>query len=86
MAEEVIVHNEEFRKNVAIPYLKDIFKDLASQSDQKTKGINKVTMLNYSQLPGIIGERFVSVLDISNDGFIDLKEFVHGFFKVIYST
>jgi hypothetical protein len=37
-------------------------------------------------LPGIIGERFCSVLDLSGDGYVDLKEFVHGFFKVYYSN
>ena len=37
-------------------------------------------------MPGIIGERFFAVLDLNGDGFIDLKEFVHGFFKVYYSN
>jgi hypothetical protein len=37
-------------------------------------------------LPGIIGERFVSVLDLSKTDYIDLREFVHGFFKVYYSN
>ena len=43
-----IILNDEFKKNVAIPYFKDIFKDLAAQSDSKSKGINKVTILNVS--------------------------------------
>lgn len=43
-------------------------------------------MLQYSNLPGIIGERFFSVLDLSKSDFIDLREFVHGFFKVYYSN
>ena len=43
-------------------------------------------MLTYSNLPGIIGERFVAVLDLSKTNFIDLREFVHGFFKVYYSN
>jgi hypothetical protein len=63
LAEDINELNEDFRKNVAIPYFKDIFKDLVSQSDQKSKGINKVSILNYSQLPGIIGERFFAVMD-----------------------
>jgi Ca2+-binding EF-hand superfamily protein len=37
-------------------------------------------------LPGIIGERFFTVLDLNGDSFIDLKEFVHGLFKVYYSN
>jgi hypothetical protein len=36
-------------------------------------------------LPGIIGERFASVLNLSGSGYIDLKEFVHGMFKIFYS-
>ena len=59
---------------------------MVSQSDDKSKGINKITMLTYSNLPGIIGERFVAVLDLSKTDYIDLREFVHGFFKVYYSN
>lgn len=33
LAEDWIVINEEFKKMVAIPYFKDIYKDLVSQSD-----------------------------------------------------
>ena len=36
-------------------------------------------------MPGIIGERFFSVLDLKGSGYVDLREFVHGFFKVYYS-
>lgn len=71
---------------MAIPYFKDIYKDLVAQSDDKSKGINKITMLSYTNLPGIIGERFVAVLDLSKNDYIDLREFVHGFFKVYYSN
>lgn len=41
--------------------------------------------LQYTQLPGIIGERFFAVLDLNQSGYVDLKEFVHGFFKIYYS-
>ena len=46
-----IILNDDFKKNVAIPYFKDIYKDLAAQSDNKSKGINKVTVLNVSNSP-----------------------------------
>ena len=49
LVEDSIILNEEFKKNVAIPYFKDIYRDLVSQSDQKTKGINKITMLTVSE-------------------------------------
>lgn len=47
-AEDNMILNEEFKKNVAIPYFKDIYKDLVSQSDAKSKGFNKITLLNVS--------------------------------------
>ena len=48
LVDDNIILNEEFKKNVAIPYFKDIYKDLAAQSDSKSKGINKVAILNVS--------------------------------------
>lgn len=48
LIDDNIILNEEFKKNVAIPYFKDIYKDLAAQSDAKSKGINKVSVLNVS--------------------------------------
>jgi len=45
LTEDGLVENQDFKKNVAIPYFKDIFKDLVSNSDDKTKGINRITML-----------------------------------------
>lgn len=86
MVDDKILNNEEFKKNVAIPYFKDIYRDLVAQSDDKSKGINKISLLTYCNLPGIIGERFFHVLDLSKSGYIDLREFVHGFFKVYYSN
>lgn len=85
LVEDTLILNEEFKKNVAIPYFKDIFRDLVTQSDNKHK-INKITILSYSRLPGIIGERLFAVLDLKDSGFVDLKEFVHGFFKIYYSS
>jgi len=50
LAEDLITLNDEFKKNVAIPYFKDIYKDLITQSDEQKKGINKVAILNVSDL------------------------------------
>jgi Ca2+-binding EF-hand superfamily protein len=41
--------------------------------------------LTYTDLPGVIGERFFAVLDLSKNDYVDLREFIHGFFKVYYS-
>ncbi len=43
-------------------------------------------MLTYTSLPGVLGDRFFAVLDLSKTEYIDLREFVHGFFKVYYSN
>jgi len=49
LIDDNIILNEEFKRNVAIPYFKDIYKDLAAQSDSKSKGINKVSILTVSE-------------------------------------
>lgn len=51
LVDDSIALNEEFKKNVAIPYFKDIYKDLVQWSDNKTKGINKVSILTVIYLP-----------------------------------
>ena len=48
LVDDSIALNEEFKKNVAIPYFKDIYKDLVQWSDNKTKGINKVSILTVT--------------------------------------
>jgi hypothetical protein len=48
------------------------------RSDNKERGINKVTFLEYCQLPGIIGERFFAVNDKNRDDYLDQKEFLYG--------
>jgi hypothetical protein len=48
LVDDSLTLNEEFKKNVAIPYFKDIYKDLVQWSDNKSKGINKVSILTVS--------------------------------------
>ena len=50
LVDDTKVLNEDFKKNVAIPYFKDIYKDLVQQSDQKSKGINKLSILTVSAI------------------------------------
>ena len=45
-----------------------------------------MTFLTYTQLPGVIGERLFNVFDLSKSEYIDLREFVHGSFKIYYSS
>ncbi len=48
LIDDEIIVNEEFKMSVAIPYFRDIYNDLVRQSDDKKKGINKVTILSVS--------------------------------------
>ncbi len=50
LVDDTQVLNEDFKKNVAIPYFKDIYKDLVQQSDNKSKGINKLSILTVSTI------------------------------------
>lgn len=52
-----ITQNEDFKKNICIPYFKDIYKvimtviaiqDLSSRSDDRQKGINKISLLEVT--------------------------------------
>mmetsp|Transcript_29527 Transcript_29527/g.28701 ORF Transcript_29527/g.28701 Transcript_29527/m.28701 type:complete len:136 (-) Transcript_29527:876-1283(-) len=79
-------NDDDFKQNVCIPYFKDIYKDLSSRSDDKSKGVNKFSMLEYANLPGMLGERFFSVIDSNGDSYLDSKEFVTGLLRVFDST
>jgi len=81
----LLIDNEDFKKGVAIPYFKDLYRDLCARSENKSKGVDRVSFLTYSKLPGLFGERLFSVMDFKDSGFVALKEFVHGMFKVYYS-
>lgn len=44
-----------------------------------------VLKLKYTNLPGLINDRFFKIIDENGDEFIDQKEFIHAMFKVYYS-
>jgi Ca2+-binding EF-hand superfamily protein len=85
MLTDSLVETEHFQKNVVLPYFKDIYKDLASRSENPDKGIEKFTILQYCELPGVYGDRFFAILDTDGSGFIELKEFLVGLFRVYCS-
>jgi Ca2+-binding EF-hand superfamily protein len=85
MLTDSLVETEHFQKNIVLPYFKDIYKDLANRSENPTKGIEKFTILQYCNLPGVYGDRFFAILDTDGSGFIELKEFLVGFFRVYCS-
>ena len=65
-------------------YLSTIWSDLARRSKEPEKGIEKLTFINYYELPGIISERLFSVLDKDKNGFLDHAEFVYGM-KILFA-
>ena len=66
-------------------YLQQLSQDFCIQSDNPGMGINKMTFLNYFQLPGIIGERLYSVFDTKNREYLEVDEFINGMTK-LYSS
>ena len=70
---------------VCLPYFKDIYKDLCSRSDDKQKGINKISFLDYCQLPGLLCERLFAVFDEDKDNYLNSKEFLTGLLRIYCS-
>lgn len=59
-------------------YLKELWKDLAQRSEEKHKGINRITFAKYYDLPGIILDRLFNVFDQDKNEYLDCSEFVEG--------
>ena len=76
---------EDFKLKVCLPYFKDIFIDLVGRSDNKQKGINKITFVEYTLLPGLLAERFFHVLDVDKDEYLSQKEFLTGLLRLYCS-
>ena len=76
---------DDFKMKVCLPYFKDIYKDLCSRSDDKSKGINKVSFMDYCQLPGLLAERLFTVFDVDHDGYLNSKEFLTGLLRIYCS-
>lgn len=66
-----LINNKDYLKNVVYPYFIDIYNDLWQRSDDQEKGVDKVTMLEYSHLPGIVGERFFNLFDCDKNEYVD---------------
>lgn len=73
------VQNDEFKEKVCVPYFKDIFKDLQERSDNKSKGVNKLSFLNYCQMPGLLAERIFAIIDRDKNSYLSQEEFLDGF-------
>jgi len=67
-----------------ITYLKEIWRDLSERSDDKFKGVNKITFSKYYELPGLISDRLFAVFDKNQNEYLDIVEFIDGM-KQIYT-
>jgi hypothetical protein len=76
---------EDFKLKVCLPYFKDIYTDLVGRSDNKQKGINKISFVEYTLLPGLLAERFFHVLDVDKDEYLSQKEFLTGLLRLYCS-
>jgi hypothetical protein len=61
-------------------------QDLAARSDDRHKGIHKIVLMEYANLPGILFDRFFALLNGDKDDYVDIKNFMHILFKIYYST
>ena len=82
----------QFLNEVAKPYFRTIFADVAMRrhSPKKTPDelefIDKVAFFEYTNLPGIITDRFFSVFQKTAEDHIYETAFVEGMIKVYLSS
>ncbi len=71
------------------PYLRDVYRDLSLRSLApaaiKDKKVDKVTFIQYCNLPGIISERLLKIFDVNNDGCITEQAFLGHLTKIFVS-
>lgn len=54
-------------------------------SNQKEKEIDKVTFLQFCNLPGLISERLLKIMDPANTGMITEEAFLNNFTSIFMS-
>lgn len=61
-------------------YLKNIFNDLAKRefNEKEQKGIDKISFIDYMNIPFIVGEKLFTSFDKTKKGFLTQSEFVNG--------
>lgn len=51
---------------------------MQERSDNKAKGINKISFINYCKLPGLLAERLFIILDADANNYLSQEEFQAG--------
>ena len=73
---------DNFKSKICIPYLKYLYEELLKNSDQKNKGIDKNSFMNYFGISGLLGEKFFRLFDISNLGYVQPIVFIGNMLKI----
>ena len=59
-------------------YLSEIWKELSIHSENKAKGINRVSFKRYFPLPGLINIRLFNIFDMNKNNYLSPREFIEG--------
>jgi hypothetical protein len=84
--------DRKFLEEVVKPYFANIFTDIAQRRMSPRKGddreeyVDNVAFFEYTNLPGIINDRFFATFDGYKDNQITKKSFVDGFCRVYLSS
>ena len=59
-------------------YLSEIWKELSIHSENKAKGINRVSFKRYFPLPGLLNVRLFNLFDINKNNYLSPRGFIEG--------
>ena len=59
-------------------YLSEIWKELSTHSENKKKGINRISFTRYFPLPGLINIRLFNIFDMNKNNYLSPREFIEG--------
>lgn len=76
-------------KEYLLPYLKDLYKDLALRSIApqaiKEQKVDKVTFIQYCNLPGIMSDRLLKIFEGESEGIVHESNFVSNLTRIFVS-
>jgi hypothetical protein len=76
-------------KEYLMPYLKDLYKDLSLRSIApnaiKEQKVDKVTFIQYCNLPGIMSDRVLKIFDGESEGIVQETSFVKELTRIFVS-
>lgn len=73
---------DNFKSKVCVPYFQNLYEELLKTSDDKEKGINKISFMNYFRMSGLVGDKFFDTFDINKSGYIQPVIFIGNLLKI----